>query len=52
MPAHNLISTSHALLQFIIYKWFKQEIQKSCKKINYIKKKLPVFGKSKWDHTA
>lgn len=38
MPAHNLISTSHALLQFIIYKWFKQEIQKSCKKINYIKK--------------
>lgn len=38
MPAHNLISTSHALLQFIIYKWFKKEIQKSCKKINYIKK--------------
>lgn len=40
MPAHNLISTSHALLQFIIYKWFKQEIQKSCKIINYIKKNI------------
>lgn len=25
---YNLVSTSHALLPFIIYKWFKQEIQK------------------------
>lgn len=42
MPAHNLhvISTSHALLPFIIYKWFKQEIQKSFKKNSLYKKKI------------